>query len=96
MAKLTKKQKAQQGAVETTKLYPLAEALEQGLAARFGSPPTQPRSPDAVSVPTAGTSCWHTEAAPGAPLVCEGWPRGAHFDLLFDLAGLPATGELGA
>lgn len=87
---------AADAALQALELDQDPEALEQGLAARFGSPPTQPRSPDAVSVPTAGTSCWHTEAAPGAPLVCEGWPRGAHFDLLFDLAGLPATGELGA
>ena len=28
MAKLTKKQKAQEGAVESTKLYPLADAIE--------------------------------------------------------------------
>ena len=36
MAKLTKKQKAQQGKVETTKLYPLADALAlvKSLAAR--------------------------------------------------------------
>ena len=30
MAKLTKKQKAQQGKVDSTKLYPLTDALAQG------------------------------------------------------------------
>ena len=38
-----------------------------------------------------GGSLWRSAAGTGAPLACAGWPRDAHFDLLFDLAGLPAT-----
>lgn len=70
------------------------EELDRGLAARFAAAPAPDERSPAVALPPPGRSHWHSDRGLGAPLVCAGWPRGAHFDLLFDLAGLPATGEL--
>lgn len=72
------------------------DGLEQGLARRFAEGQARQADDEPVPLPAPGRSHWHSDRGLGAPLVCDGWPRGAHFDLLFDLAGLPATGALGA
>lgn len=73
------------------------EGLERALVEAYGSDlRPQAMADDALPLPGAGCSRWCTSAATVPPLLCAGWPRGAHFDLLFDLAGLPATGGAAA
>ncbi|CAM5790935.1 type VI secretion system-associated protein TagF [Ottowia pentelensis] len=67
------------------------QGLDDALMARFGA--VSPRVPasDGIRAVEPGSSLWRSSAGTAAPLTCAGWPRDAHFDLLFDLAGLPAT-----
>lgn len=71
------------------------EALERALDARFRevSAGSGGQRPDATALAWPGCSQWsHTERR-AAPLRFEGWPQGACFDALFDLAGSPAAVE---
>lgn len=55
--------------------------------------------PDATSAAPSSSparpmrSVWQSAAGAALPLTLDGWPRGAHFDLLFDLGGMPAALE---
>ena len=71
------------------------QALEEALAARFGQPRSGSVAMEAIPMPGPGRSHWFHAAESIAPLVCDGWPRDAHFDLLFDLAGLPVSADPG-
>ncbi len=67
------------------------QGLDDVLMARFGAMiPSDPLAGESRVV-EPGCSLWRSTAATGAPLSCAGWPRDAHFDLLFDLAGLPVA-----
>lgn len=85
-----------------TALQALAEdqgplQLEQALAQHFadGQAAAAPLAP-AESPAQPGHSIWHSAAGTALPLALAGWPRGAYFDLLFDLGGQPAALEEGA
>ena len=67
------------------------QGLDDALVARFGAMKPGATSTDGCQRVEPGGSLWRSAAGTGAPLACAGWPRDAHFDLLFDLAGLPAT-----
>lgn len=83
-----------------TALQALAEdqgplQLEQALARHFNGDPVAPLAqPELLAQP--GCSTWRSAAGTTLPLALQGWPRGAHFDLLFDLGGQPAALEDGA
>lgn len=72
------------------------QALEEALAARFSEPDRSDAAVDTTTMPGPGRSHWFNAAGSVAPLACDGWPHGAHFDLLFDLAGLPVSAEPGS
>lgn len=68
------------------------EGLEAALVDCFGRKFERADSAgDGFSLPLAGDSHWRQSTGVTAPMICTGWPHGAHFDLMFDLAGLPVS-----
>lgn len=68
-----------------------SESLERALARWFSPADAVVAGRDETMLPGPGRSHWRSGAGAAAPLACDGWPRGAHFDWLFDLAGLPVS-----
>lgn len=69
------------------------DGLEAALTARFAHSESQVKTGTPAPPASPGHSQWRNAVAGTAALTVDGWPRGAHFDLLFDLAGLPAAME---
>lgn len=67
------------------------QGLDDALAVQFAQSGPADLPDDGFREIEAGSSLWRSSAGSAPPLVCTGWPRDAHFDLLFDLAGLPAN-----
>lgn len=70
------------------------QGLDDALAMQFAMASRGEPESDHHRLAEPGWSQWRNSSVMGAPFQCGGLPRGPHFDLLFDLAGLPAAGGL--